>query len=249
MALRGTLTHRKTRRLATALGMPPCCALGVVEALWHVTAEQCPCGDIGRMTNRDIADEIFFDGDPDKLVAALVESGFIDECKRHRLLIHDWKHHADQATKRKVGRMGETIIEGPCNAEVTVSHNGVMSSHDESRLAMTGPPVPVPVPEPVPPYPPEGEVRKPRKQFQKPTIDEIAAYCEQRRNGVAPQKFFDFYESKGWKVGKNAMVDWKAAVRNWEGNNGTRAPPSEHPVTAAADQNAEYLNKLFEGRQ
>lgn len=55
-----------------------------------------------------------------------------------------------------------------------------------------------------------------RKNFTPPTIDEIAEYCRERKNNVSPEKFFDFYESKGWMVGKNKMKDWKAAVRTWE---------------------------------
>ena len=56
------------------------------------------------------------------------------------------------------------------------------------------------------------------KAFVKPTIEEIRAYCWERGNNVDPQKFFDYYESNGWKVGRNAMKDWKAAVRTWERN-------------------------------
>lgn len=54
------------------------------------------------------------------------------------------------------------------------------------------------------------------KRYAKPTVEEIAAYCAERNNGIDAQNFFDFYESKGWKVGNQAMKDWKAAVRTWE---------------------------------
>ena len=54
--------------------------------------------------------------------------------------------------------------------------------------------------------------------FEKPTVEEINDYCLERDNDVDPEAFFDFYESKGWKVGRNPMKDWKAAVRNWERN-------------------------------
>ena len=52
-----------------------------------------------------------------------------------------------------------------------------------------------------------------------PTVDEVAAYCTQRKNSVDAQRFFDFYESKCWYIGKNKMRDWQAAVRTWERNN------------------------------
>lgn len=62
----------------------------------------------------------------------------------------------------------------------------------------------------------EGGQAAPRSKFLKPSVEEIAAYCSERDNGIDPQQFFDFYESKGWKVGNQSMKDWKAAVRTWE---------------------------------
>ena len=55
-----------------------------------------------------------------------------------------------------------------------------------------------------------------RKRFIPPTIDQVRAYCEERKNDVDPEKFINFYTSKGWMIGKNKMKDWQAAVRNWE---------------------------------
>lgn len=52
--------------------------------------------------------------------------------------------------------------------------------------------------------------------FQKPTIAEVAAYCQERAKGVDPQAWLDHYEANGWKVGKNPMKNWRAAVRTWE---------------------------------
>lgn len=54
------------------------------------------------------------------------------------------------------------------------------------------------------------------KRFTPPTLEEVKDYCWERMNNVDAQRFIDFYESKGWMVGKNKMKDWKAAVRNWE---------------------------------
>ena len=52
--------------------------------------------------------------------------------------------------------------------------------------------------------------------FVKPTIIDIKEYCKERKNNVDAETFFDFYESNGWKVGKNKMKNWKASVRTWE---------------------------------
>lgn len=55
-----------------------------------------------------------------------------------------------------------------------------------------------------------------KKRFVPPSLDEVTAYCTERNNTVDPEGFIDFYTSNGWKVGKNPMKDWKAAVRSWE---------------------------------
>lgn len=55
-----------------------------------------------------------------------------------------------------------------------------------------------------------------RKRFEKPTIQEIESYCNERNNSINAEAFYDFYESKDWYVGKNKMKDWKACVRTWE---------------------------------
>ena len=60
-----------------------------------------------------------------------------------------------------------------------------------------------------------------RKRFEKPTLSESKAYCIERNNNVDAQHFFDYYESNGWKVGKNSMKNWQAAVRTWEKNSYT----------------------------
>lgn len=58
------------------------------------------------------------------------------------------------------------------------------------------------------------------KRFTKPSIEDIQSYCSERNNNVDVQRFYDYYESNGWKVGKNSMKDWKAAIRTWERNTG-----------------------------
>ena len=55
-------------------------------------------------------------------------------------------------------------------------------------------------------------------RFTPPTIEEVKAYCQERNNTVDPETFINFYESKGWYVGKNKMKDWRACVRTWERN-------------------------------
>jgi hypothetical protein len=67
------------------------------------------------------------------------------------------------------------------------------------------------------------------QKFIKPTVEEIEAYCRERNNGIDAQQFYDFYESKGWLIGKNKMKDWKAAVRTWESRNQKNKPKVAGP--------------------
>ena len=56
------------------------------------------------------------------------------------------------------------------------------------------------------------------KRFSPPSVEEVEAYCRERQNGIDARRFVDYYTANGWKVGKNAMKDWHAAVRTWERN-------------------------------
>ena len=89
-----------------------------------------------------------------------------------------------------------------------------------------------------------------KTKFQKPSIEEVKAYVKEKGFNMDPEKFFDHYESNGWKVGKNPMKDWKAAVRNWEkGDNERRFPRYSQPAEVQYLQNdysPEYLKKKEE---
>ena len=72
--------------------------------------------------------------------------------------------------------------------------------------------------EPLPEEKPAQEIQpeKPkRKNFVKPTVEEIAAYCKEKNYNINAQQFFNYYESNGWKIGRNAMKSWQATVQNW----------------------------------
>lgn len=81
-----------------------------------------------------------------------------------------------------------------------------------------------------------GRVCASHPRFVPPTLDEVRAYCQERRNTVDPERFMDHYQANGWKVGRNPMKDWKAAVRKWEktdtarSGRSTRAAPDTDPL-------------------
>lgn len=54
-------------------------------------------------------------------------------------------------------------------------------------------------------------------RFSPPSVEDVRVYCKENGYSVDPEKFVDYYTSNGWRVGKNPMKDWKAAVRSWNG--------------------------------
>ena len=149
MAKRAVLTHSKFKKLCRKLGLPEYAVLGVLEAIWHMTAREAPCGDIGKLSNEDIAATIGWDRDDDELIEALISCRWIDTHPTHRLIIHDWKDHADDATKKLIVRTKlEFCVQCPeMSGHIPTDGAKIcLPSHSHS-LAL---PEPVPEPQPKP---------------------------------------------------------------------------------------------------
>lgn len=84
-----------------------------------------------------------------------------------------------------------------------------------------------------------------RKRFVKPTLEELEAYKAEKGLNVDCEYFLDFYESKGWMIGKNHMKDWKATMRGWSAREKNEAPKPQ-PQRAPAPNNNKFHN--FEQR-
>lgn len=80
----------------------------------------------------------------------------------------------------------------------------------------------------------------------RPSIEEVAAYCRERGSRVDPQAWMDHYSANGWKVGRNPMKDWKAAVRQWERHDLARSKsaPQGKPVTFAQQRQQNVLDLI-----
>ena len=81
------------------------------------------------------------------------------------------------------------------------------------------------------------------EKFTPPSLEEVKAYCQERRNDIDPEAFISFYESKGWMVGKNKMKDWKACIRTWE----KRKAPEKNKYTNFEERVIDFddLEKRF----
>lgn len=77
-----------------------------------------------------------------------------------------------------------------------------------------------------------------------PTLEEVVDYCRERGSKVDAQAWYDYYTSNGWKVGKNPMKDWQAAVRTWERNGvgaaKAKAVRGDNYIGATEEQRKEF---------
>ena len=83
------------------------------------------------------------------------------------------------------------------------------------------------------------------KRFVQPTIDEVRAYCAARKNGIDPEAFVAYYESKGWRIGNAPMRSWQAAVVTWERRRES-APASGSTAKPGKESLSDYYRRLMQ---
>lgn len=88
--------------------------------------------------------------------------------------------------------------------------------------------------------------REKKSTFTPPAVEEVREYCDERKNNVDPERFVDHYTANGWRVGKNPMKDWKAAIRNWEKSEGAFARASEERGNGVSAGGSFDTNEFFE---
>lgn len=207
-------------------------------------------------------------------VATLVEVGFVDRREDGRIYVHDWwevngKHVqkliSDRERKRAAyseerGRRipgdSNTIPEetprkipgdsadNPGNRGVNGTvRNGTLRNATETET------------DPTPkrenednPTSPKKEEKKKRSVFKPPTVEEVQEYIAEKGLEVIPEIFIDFYESKGWMVGKNKMKDWRASCRrsrDWDQMIRAWAERRRQYGGASPDADGEWLYECY----
>lgn len=111
----------KFKRLQRRLGETTRGTVGLLELMWIQVSKNCPRGDIGKFCNEEIAIMVDWSGDSDLLVSALIESGWLDECEVHRLVVHDWSKHAPKWVKGNVSQHSD----GFARVTPRTVHNGM----------------------------------------------------------------------------------------------------------------------------
>jgi hypothetical protein len=109
------------------------------------------------------------------------------------------------------------------SVSVNVSVNDSVNVSDSVNVAEAKPAEPAPA----------------RKRFVKPELEEIREFCFEKNINIDVDRFFNYYESKGWKVGVSQMKDWKAAVRNWAKNDSLYSRPGSTRISS--DTSAQVL--------
>jgi hypothetical protein len=199
----GTSHSPKLINLCRMLNLKRWQAIGVLNAIWEFACSFAPQGDIGRWTDAEIAASIEWDGNGMDLVAALVETRWIDRDEDHRLLIHDWKDHAPHYIKDRLAKQGVMILS---EKAVESLRKPEKSGRDSSIKGGEGR---------------QGKRREEREstesasRFSPPSIEEVKTYCRKVGSHISPEGFVDFYTANGWQIGRNPMRDWQAAVRSW----------------------------------
>ena len=162
---RGTIEHPKTVQFADSLGIEIPYAAGLLECLWHWVSRYTPKGNIGKFSNKAIAEGMRTNIDSDKLVDALTKNKFLDENRDHRLVVHDWHEHCDDSVHIYLARRGEYFCNGVKPRIQRISkkerrrveklYKSAQEAHDERNESAQPLPKPLPKPESVRESPPQ----------------------------------------------------------------------------------------------
>lgn len=121
------------RSLADRLGIPVHAAVGIMEMLWHHAGDYAPRGDIGKLSDRMIAQAVDWKGDVGTLVEALVAERWIDRDEEYRLVVHDWEDHCEEFVRKRIFRSGEAFIR-PKSARPVQSQVYFIQGKDSRRI-------------------------------------------------------------------------------------------------------------------
>lgn len=215
--------HRKFKGLARQLKISIPQAIGHMHILWHNAIEQAEDGDLSSWTVGAIAESASWEGSEEEFLKATQDNQLMDGQK-----IHDWLDYAGKYLTSKYK------TSNPDRLHLIWAKFDKTYGKEVNRNSLELPKVSLKAPHiTLPNLPnntnqrtivPRGTEKKSSatQQFQKPTFDDVQSYCAERGNGIKPQAFLAFYESNGWRVGKNPMKNWKAAVVTWENKERSR---------------------------
>ena len=84
---------------------------------------------------------------------------------------------------------------------------------------------------------PTKEKKRRSSVFVKPTLEECIAYANEKGFNWDASRFYNYYESNGWRVGRNPMKNWKAAMSSWNTKEPQYSQPNLFPTTTSINNN------------
>lgn len=168
-------------------------------------------------------------------VQYLLKSGLLEMCSDEEYYLPDAKDNTgtETAVASRVRRHREKQKALHCNADVTQMKQLCNGEKEKEKKKEKDREIDS-----------SASTTTKRKRFEKPTLSEIKEYCIERGNKVDAQHFFDYYESNGWRVGKNSMKNWQAAVRTWERSEYRKPNSKKNSKEDAINVVNNLMNKL-----
>lgn len=183
--------HPKVTELCFVLDIKKHEAIGYLHLLWHFTMKYAwRDGDLRRFTPRILCGAVGWDKDEATFIRALHDTGWLDNGS---MVVHDWLDYSGKLVKDRLYN----------ELRRKTSFNAVNLRKTTATL-----------PYPTLPYPTKGV--KSGTRFEKPTATQVAEYGKTLSFEIDGNAFVDYYQAKGWVVGRSPMRDWKAAVRTWK---------------------------------
>lgn len=198
--------HPKLFRLAEELKINSAQAIGHLLYMWWWALDYAPNGDLSKFSAAEISCAARWPGDGSAFSAAIKKCLWIDLNGN----IHDW---IDYAGHYLLGRERQKRYRDRRHA----LRNGDVTM---TTTIPTNQPYQPTIPTNIGGYK-LGPHHTTTKRFDKPTPEQVTAYAKDELGFVLDgDRFCDFYESKGWVVGRSPMKSWQAAVRNWKKRGG-----------------------------
>jgi hypothetical protein len=242
----------KFKTLSMRLKLPLWQCVGLLESIWLFCQHNARDGVLTKFTTLEIAAWLGFEGDADDAIEALVSTRWLDRAADGSLSVHDWDDHRPNWLKGNEARWQKqqpsTVPSSLLSTELSTEPSSVLSTElgtvppNQTRPDQTRP-------DPTRPNEnkPQDSARAVAKatttngstRMTPPTVEQIAAYCQERENGIDAEEFFAFYESKGWRVGNGPMRSWRAAMQTWEKRR-KREAEQHTPRLPTAREDAEW---------
>jgi len=188
--------HPKVLKLMTLMGWDLDQAIGKLHRFWWWCVDYAEDGDLRKHDSISLAYAISMPSiNADKFLHAMIESKWIDNDPYLR--VHDWWDYAGRFLQSRYSHSPEKWRSIRLAYAKHTTHN-ITKPHNITKHNIT----------------------KRYSAFAKPNFEDLKNYANELNfKNFNPQAFLDYYESKGWIVGKTPMKNWKASVRTWKRNN------------------------------